>query len=476
MKDPCGNGTCSDMTGSTHTTTYSYANSYTMLSGSSNVSYTPSSNTNAYLTQITNPLGQMEKFTYDYNSGELTVSQDQNDINASRPGTTYIYNDPLARPKQVNYPDGGSKSFAYNDTPYSPPYTPPTIPTPNVTTTTALASGSSPINMVTVEAYDGLGHKIEGVLSSDPATPDYTNTTYDGLGRVSQVTNPHRATASATDGTTIYTYDALSRTIQVTEPDGSIVSTAYDQTNTASTGVCATVTDEASKARQSCVDGLGRMTGVFEDPLGLKYETDYSYDPLNNLMYVNQKGNGTARTRSFAYDSLSRLTSAANPESGTIQYAYKYLNSNLTSKIAPSPNQPSTGTAKVTAAYTYDVLNRITGKSYSDAYAPNPATPVVTYGYDGVNLTCPTPIAYVGTSGSNVIGRRSAMCDSSGNKSWIYDPMGRLYAENDRFIGLVAPYNSSIVFNVNGVETISANTSYGYYLNGDLQGDSSPAW
>ena len=124
--------------------------------------------------------------------------------------------------------------------------------------------------------------------------------------------------------------------------------------------------------------------------------------------------------------------------------------------------------------------NRITS-TFSGSTANNNAyngnlTPGVTYGYDGVNLSCPTPIGFVGGNATNGVGRRTAMCDSSGNKSWAYDPMGRIRVENDRFIGLVAPYNSSIASSVNGVETISANTSYSYYLNGDLQGDSSPAW
>src|SRR5208282_3587691 len=58
MLDPCGNGSCSDMTGSTHTTTFSYADNYTVLSGGQNVSYTPSGGvTDAYLTKMTDPLG-----------------------------------------------------------------------------------------------------------------------------------------------------------------------------------------------------------------------------------------------------------------------------------------------------------------------------------------------------------------------------------------------------------------------------------
>ena len=65
----------------------------------------------------------------------------------------------------------------------------------------------------------------------------------------------------------------------------------------------------------------------------------YAYDVLNNLVTVTQGG----QTRRFAYDSLSRLIYAANPEqttsSGLVfnsqQWAIKYdydLNSNLIAK------------------------------------------------------------------------------------------------------------------------------------------------
>ena len=99
-------------------------------------------------------------------------------------------------------------------------------------------------------------------------------------------------------------YDPLNRPTSVVEQDGSILTTTYDQTNTKNSGVCSTVTDEVGNSRQSCVDGLGRTTGVWEDPglsPHLNYETDYAYDALNNLLSVTQNGSNStyARTRSF---------------------------------------------------------------------------------------------------------------------------------------------------------------------------------
>jgi len=143
----------------------------------------------------------------------------------------------------------------------------------------------------------------------------------------------------------------------------------------------------------------------------------------------------TWRPRSFTYDPLSRLLSASNPESGTISYTYD-ANSNVVTKTAPSPNQPSTGTATVVTTYTYDTLNRLTGKSYADSYTSNAATPAVKYGYDGVALTGCTK-APPSLPDTYPIGRRTSMCDGSGATSWDHDPMGRTM-QDKRFIGSIA--------------------------------------
>lgn len=70
--------------------------------------------------------------------------------------------------------------------------------------------------------------------------------------------------------------------------------------------------------------------------------TSYAYDTLNNLTTVTQG----AQTRTFTYSSLSRLLSATNPESGTINYGYD-SNGNLTSK---------TDARSIITTYTYDQL------------------------------------------------------------------------------------------------------------------------
>ena len=88
-------------------------------------------------------------------------------------------------------------------------------------------------------------------------------------------------------------------------------------------------TDENGNHSQRTNDALGRLTEVMEpNPStgSLQLETDYSYDALNNLNGVTQWGgsNGSSgsRSRSFTYDSLSRLLQSQNSESGTVSYSY----------------------------------------------------------------------------------------------------------------------------------------------------------
>jgi len=445
MLDACGNGSCSDMTGSTHTTTYSYADNYTVLSGGQNIPYTPSGVTNTYLTTVTNALRQSDTFSYDYNNGQLTTSTDPNSKSMG-----YIYNDSLARPTQISYPDGGQTGLTYNDAAYNP-----STPSPSVTTTILIASG---VNEISTAAVDYLGRPVETILSSDPDGITYAATTYDGMNKVYTVSNPYRTTSDPTYGITTYTYDALGRTTQVAKPDGSVVSTVY--TGTQTTGAVTTVTDETGNQRTNQTDGLGRLTFVWEAPnnSNYNYQTAYTYNPLNDLLSVNQNG---SRARTFTYDSLSRLLCAANPEiqivtcptsatgtfpAGAITYSYD-LNGNLSSRVAPKPGATS-GTTIVTTNYSYDALNRLTQKAYVDI-----STPKAQYGYDGTALSSCGETPPTISSPTNLIGRRSSMCAGSSSSSWSYDPMGR-------------PLIESRLNHGSAQKTL--NVSYSYYKDGSL--------
>jgi RHS repeat-associated protein len=368
-------------------------------------------------TSAMNALSQTTSYTYDLNSGLLASTLDPNGQT-----TSFTY-DGMWRLATVSYPDFGLDTITRQETSF--PF--------SATLTKKMTSSQ---NMTTKYLFDGLGRINETQLTSDQQGIDYTDTTYDAYGRVYTVSNPHRA--GDTVYLTSYSYDALNRITQMKNQDSSVVQTTY-------LGRATKVTDEGNGTktiqRISQTDALGRSTSTCEvssatllgiagtpgacgqDITGTGFLTNNLYDALGNLLSVSQGG---LNTRSFAYDSLSRLTSATNPESGTVSYTYD-ASGNLITKTAPAPNQ--TGTATVTTTYSYDGLNRLTKKVYSDTVPTYVnGTPTVMYGYD---------LSSVGMSGQNLsisngVGRLSwsSPIDQNGfaipMNAFSYDPMGRI--------------------------------------------------
>ena len=428
--------------------TYSYVDNFfsTDTGSFTNTSGAPPSGqvTDAYVTQITLPttngVSHINRCAYGFINGELTESIDENGQIS-----TYQYNDWLGQPNGTSYPDGGQVTISYNDAPT----------TPSATTTRLVSSG---VSITNVSVKDGMEHETQKQLTSDPDGTDYTDTTYDGLGLVWKRSNPHRTAASSTDGTTTFYYDALGRECLKVPPDGTqppgAMCPATRPTGdvlTVYSGNCATVTDEAGKSRKSCSDAFGRITQAFEDPSGVNYETDYTYNALGSLLSTNQKGSAPTdstqwRTRTYTYDSLGRVSTAIAPESGTGSYIYD-ANSNVLSRTSPQPNQ--TGSATITTNYTYDALGRLTGKTYVGMGSAG-----MSYGYDGVAPSGCTPPTL---SDSYPISHRTSMCDGAGASSWSHDKMGRV---------------ASVLRTTSGV---TKGISYGYNLDGSVASVTRPS-
>ena len=107
----------------------------------------------------------------------------------------------------------------------------------------------------------------------------------------------------------------------------------------------------------------------------MNFLTTYEYDVLDDLTKViqdNNPNNPQQPPRVFVYDSLKRLTSAINPESGTVSYQYDN-NSNLSQK---------TDARGVVTYYVYDALNRVTTILYRVNGQPDSNTGDVQYLYD----------------------------------------------------------------------------------------------
>jgi RHS repeat-associated protein len=194
---------------------------------------------------------------------------------------------------------------------------------------------------------------------------------------------------------TSYTYDGLGRTVSAVQPDGSTTSYAYAGNQT-------TVTDPAGKWKKFTNDVEGNLVSVTDpdpaNPATATFVTSYTYDWMRHLACVDMTRGGTPatyftyvsngvtcgtsyaldtgvkQTRTFIYDDAGRLTSATNPENGTVQYFYDVDNTLQYKHDAKGQD----------TVYTYDSLKRVTllqrfpagRNSYEDGCSR------VTYSYD----------------------------------------------------------------------------------------------
>lgn len=353
----------------------------------------------AFATKVTNAAGHISYTQFDYYLGRPVNAEDTNGIVASG-----SYNDSLDRPKQIKRAIGtgaeNQTSFDYDD--------------PNRTvTTTSDRDSNTDGGLVSKVVYDGFGRTKETRQYEGGTNFILVEQQYDALGRSNQISNPYRP-LSETAVWTIKAFDALSRVTSVTTPDSAVLTTSYS-------GNAVTVTDQAGKTRRSITDALGRLARL-DEPDGSNnlgstgspvQPTYYTYDVLDDLTGVSQ---GT-QSRTFVYDSLKRLTSVTNPESGTVTFGYD-ANGNLTSRV---------DARSITTTMAYDAINRMTSKTYNDT----PQTPAVSYFYDAQTLPGSAPAFSRGYS----TGRLVAVTYGSGSSEGTYrgyDQMGRMVTQYQR--------------------------------------------
>jgi RHS repeat-associated protein len=401
----------------------------------------------AFPYKITNALNHTGYTQLDYYSGKPVDAENPNGIKAS-----LYYNDPLDRPtKMIN---GLGITTAVNQTLI-------TYDDANKVVTVARDKDANTDGLLVSKAYyDGLGRTWRKASFEGGSNWSIVETQFDALGRSYRSSNPFRGT-SPTAGLptdpqwTTSTFDALGRVTQTMTPDGSHVDTLYS-------GNQVTITDQANKKRKTETDGLGRLCKVWEDPSGLNYLTSYSYDTLDNLMTVTQG----VQTRTFAYDSLKRLTSALDPESGTTAYTYDSNGNTLTKTDAR--------TAKVTLAY--DSLNRPISKTYSGTTteginAAN-ATPPVYYKYDSQAFPTGAPAGFNrGFAVGKLVAVNYGSSTASTGNYFGYDELGREVRKtqqiNSTNYPITASYNRASM--MTGETYPSTRTaSYGYNVAGQL--------
>jgi RHS repeat-associated protein len=391
----------------------------------------------AFPFKITNALGHAVYSQFDYSLGRTIDAEDPNGTVSSA-----YFSDPLERQTQfitaVNRPsEKNQATISYDD----------------VTRTVTTESDQTTYNDKVLKnqtVYDGLGRTVETrVYESD--------TQYISIVRVPFLTLPvggNWVVASRTSNpfrpgeqpvwTTRFT-DTLSRVTKLETPDNAIITSAFN-------GNRVLVTDQAGNKRISRSDGLGRLTDIWEvteedqwtesisfpnDPATKGYRTTYTYDTLDNLVMVSQGG----QTRTFVYDSLKRLLSANNPESGTICYGTVTNNQCQADGYDENGNlRFRTDARGVLTDFRYDALNRLTTKLYRINNQPDPQTGDVEHLYDNAPNGKGRPWTTL-THGSSPFQTTVGGYDGAGRVTQIYRMFGNGQGGWHPAYGIGASYN-----------------------------------
>jgi len=431
---------------------------------------------NGYVTSVTrgNPGGLhlTSSATYSFNTGLVATTTDENSQ-----VTTNYYNSDSLRLDHIDHPDGGATYLTYSDALAADAngkyhsYIDEAVKLD--------APGGTPRYVTTRRFFDGRGAAAR-VFSNYTSSNGWSavDIEYDVMGRAYRASNPYYASSNSAainaDGFwTTSSFDPMGRVTQVTMPRGDNNNTLTSSVSVIYDGVYITATDQAGKTRRRKTDALGRLVRLDEPTssgLGSttspNQATTYDYDVLNNLVHITQG----AQHRYFKYDSLSRMIRERQVEQAT-NSSYN-LSDALTGNSAWSNKFEYNSSGLVTnsydargtqATFSYDGLNRLTQVSYSDS------TPTAHYYYDSQTLPSGAP-SY---TKSNTTGRLLASTYGSGatGNYFAYDAMGRVVTQKQ--VTGSTTYSLSYAYNHGGLLTSKAYPSgrvlsYSYDAGGRL--------
>ena len=377
-----------DMSGNTTTATY---NAY----GNTTATYVNGVASTASMTSATNfaapdsiTVGSALTTSMTYSSFLGVTSQTAPDT-----ATVDIGYDSYARPTSSTSPFGATTYYVYNDS-----ATPPNSCTSvNTRWTETILDGLGRTLKVLTGSYTSSGQtacaSASGAITLTETDTSYGSCGCSPLGKMMSQTVPYTYGGSVGASTT-YTYDGIGRALTVTK--GGSDTTGETQYSYAGNAV--TVTDPAGKVKVFTMDAFGNLMQVVENPSGLDYVSTYTYDLVNHLTGVSmtRPGFSTAQTRSFAY-SGNNLTSATNPENGTVSYTYYGSGYNGFGKIATR-----TDAKGQEVVYTYDSYSRLSEVQRYPTSGTEDVCQREVYYYDG---SSPSGSAYP----ANAAGRLSAV-------------------------------------------------------------------
>ena len=265
-----------------------------------------------------------------------------------------------------------------------------------------------------------------------------------------------------------YTYDAAHRLIRVEDAEGNRASYILDAAGNRTAENVYDPSQALARTRSFAFDSLGRLSSETDSASN---SVSYAYDLNGNLEAVTDQ---EARLTSYAYDELNRMVSIVDPAQSLTQYSYT-SSSDLATVTDPRA---------LTTAYEYTGFGEIKKLASPDTgiatYAMDSGgnvqqtkdarNKIGTYAYD--SLGRPTQITYsdqtiqfVYDQNLNGTGRLAQMSDASGSTHWTYTPQGRV-ASKQQTIGsksFTQSYAYNLAGNVVQIGTPSGQTiTFGY--------------
>ncbi|MGE0477197.1 MAG: FG-GAP-like repeat-containing protein, partial [Nitrospirales bacterium] len=259
---------------------------------------------------------------------------------------------------------------------------------------TQKALGSGNVNYVYDGATDFRTGRLQKVLDGAGITTFY----YNNMG---EVIRTDKAVSGVTY-TTQTTYDGLGRVLNLTYPDLSVVTHTYNgpqlwQVKEGSTVYAAYTGFNAQGQPSNLTLGNGTATTYTYDPNNYRLKTlmtEKAAFTIQNLTYTFDAGGNITtladpmpghKNQTFVYDALDRLTSAGGPYGG-VYYTYDQIGNMLSNSRLGSYTYPASGSSSVrphavaTAGgntYTYDANGNMTGgagRTISYDYENRPVT------------------------------------------------------------------------------------------------------
>lgn len=320
---------------------------------------------------MTNPLGGV--YTFSYASNALLASLEDPAGN-----TTQVARDAFGRITELRYPDETTRTFTYDahDNLRTVTDERGLVTTFGYDANGNLTTITNPLAQQTGLTYDAL----DRLTRVQDAQGNASTRTYDALGRIEHLTDRNgQITALA--------FNAVGHPVTITDPEGHPWTRTYD-----AEGVLASQTDPAGSRTQYLVDSRSRVEQIVSP---LARTTSYAYDEMSRVTRTalddfaltfsyDARGDLTASTFpdgtgityqrdalgavterrdanqhawSRSYDASGRLQTTTDPLGRATTYAYDARN-----RLATVQFPEGLGTLTLS----YDALGQLTRKAYSD--------------------------------------------------------------------------------------------------------------